>query len=90
MDHLITFAAHRNDGSLKHHIKRAFLRNMMLNADDLARGTIKLEDDTEWLLVYDSYQLAQKLEDYEVQCIISFQAWTTGQHFAVAREFKGD
>ena len=87
--HPITFAAHKQDMSLKQHIRRAFLRNIKLTIEDLDIGSIRLEDGTEWLLVFEDHTLAEKLEDdEEVKALVSFQVWQDGSIYAVARLFK--
>ena len=87
--HPITFAAHKQDMSLKQHIRRAFLRNIKLTIEDLDIGSIRLEDGTEWMLVFEDHTLAEKLEDdEEANALISFQVWQDGSLYAVARLFK--
>lgn len=87
-DRVPTFAAHRQDKSLKPHILRAFLRSIKLTQEDIDIGWITLpEDRTEWIIILDDMEIAKELTAFgSCYCIVSFQVWSNKRNYAVARK----
>lgn len=82
----VTFHVFRKDGSKNPDIKKYFLENLTLTAQDALEGKIKLQDGTLWDIVLESPVHSALRGADAVKCLVSFQARTYG-NFAVFRLF---
>lgn len=85
----ISFGIFQANGIRKEGLKRGFLVVQQVYAEDVMHKMIVLEtDNSVWpLYVEDGVRDALK-ETTDIKCIVSYQTFTDGTSFAVARLFR--